>query len=92
MIKEKHLNKIYKFDCVKAMKRLLANSIDLVSIDPPYLHDKGGNGGGGTAAESCLRLNRKFIGFEIDEKYYESSIIRIERVLNELNENNLQEM
>lgn len=48
MIKEEWLDKIYLHDCVEAMKRLPENCIDLCVTDPPYLHDKGGNGGGNT--------------------------------------------
>lgn len=34
--------------------------------------------GSGTTAIACLNTNRKFIGFELDEKYYSQSIKRIE--------------
>lgn len=36
MIKEEWLNRIYKHDCVEAMKRLPENSIDLILTDIPY--------------------------------------------------------
>ena len=42
------LNKIYNIDCLEGIKLLSDSSIDLVVTDPPYLHDKGGNGGGHT--------------------------------------------
>lgn len=31
------LNKIYKMDCLKGMKEINDNSIDLIVTDPPYL-------------------------------------------------------
>lgn len=42
------LNKIYNMDCLEGMKLIEDESIDLVITDPPYLHNKGGNGGGHT--------------------------------------------
>jgi site-specific DNA-methyltransferase (adenine-specific) len=33
--------------------------------------------GSGSTGVACLELNRKFIGFEIDEKYYEIAINRL---------------
>ena len=35
--------------------------------------------GSGTTAVACIRRNRQFIGFEIDEKYYNLSLKRIEQ-------------
>jgi len=37
--------------------------------------------GSGTTAEACKRLNRKFIGFEINKKYYEASLNRLASVI-----------
>lgn len=34
--------------------------------------------GGGTTAVACINTNRNFIGFEINEEYYKSSLMRIE--------------
>ena len=34
--------------------------------------------GGGTTAVACINTNRNFIGFEINEEYYKSSLTRIE--------------
>lgn len=34
--------------------------------------------GSGTTGVACLNLNRKFIGLEIDEKYYNIAKTRIE--------------
>ena len=34
--------------------------------------------GSGTTALACLENRRQYIGFEIDEKYYKSSLVRIE--------------
>lgn len=36
------LNKIYNEDCLEGMKRIEENSVDLIIIDPPYEHVKGG--------------------------------------------------
>lgn len=47
-LKREWLNRIYLYDCISAMKRLPDNSINLTVTDPPYLFDKGGNGGGNT--------------------------------------------
>ncbi len=37
--------------------------------------------GSGTTAVSCLSLNRKFIGFEIDKEYYQKSLERINNAI-----------
>jgi DNA modification methylase len=42
------LDRIYQFDCIEGMKLIPSKTISLVVTDPPYLHDKGGNGGGHT--------------------------------------------
>lgn len=39
--------------------------------------------GSGTTAEACIRNNRHFIGFEIDEKYFDIANERIEKALTE---------
>jgi len=36
--------------------------------------------GTGTVALSCKKLNRRFIGFEIDEKYYKQSLERLNNI------------
>lgn len=36
------LNKIYNEDCLEGMKRIEDDSVDLIIIDPPYEHVKGG--------------------------------------------------
>lgn len=37
--------------------------------------------GSGSTAMACLRLNRKFIGFEIEEKYCKIALGRVQKVL-----------
>ena len=38
-----HLNCVYLLDCIKAMKNIPSNSIDVAIADPPYNASKGGN-------------------------------------------------
>ena len=42
--------------------------------------------GSGSTGIACIRTNRKFIGFELDEKYFNIAKERIERETNETNE------
>lgn len=42
------LNTLYNLDYKKGIKFIGDKTINLVVTDPPYLHDKGGNGGGNT--------------------------------------------
>ena len=35
--------------------------------------------GSGATAVGCIKMDRHFIGFELDEKYFEKSIKRIEK-------------
>lgn len=37
--------------------------------------------GSGTTGVACVNLNRKFIGFELDEKYFSIAKARIEKAL-----------
>jgi DNA modification methylase len=37
--------------------------------------------GSGSTAIACLQLNRKFIGFEIEEKYCKIALERVKRAL-----------
>lgn len=63
---------------IPLIKRLInasSNEGDLV-LDP--------FGGSGSTAISCLTLNRKYISIELDEKYYEESIKRLQAVENPL--------
>ena len=39
--------------------------------------------GSGTTGVACVNLNRKFIGIELDEHYFEVAKERIESILNE---------
>lgn len=58
---------------VKLMERIIlltTNEGDTV-LDPFM--------GGGTTAIACLNTNRNYIGFEIDEKYYNLSLERIKK-------------
>ena len=41
--------------------------------------------GSGTTAVACVELGRRYIGFEINEKYYKYSLQRIERVVTSVN-------
>lgn len=40
--------------------------------------------GSGTTAVACRDMNRQFIGFEIDEKYYNVCLQRLEEKENQL--------
>lgn len=42
------LNKLFNIDYKEGIKQIEDKSIHLIVTDPPYLHDKGGNGGGCT--------------------------------------------
>ena len=54
-------------DCLELMKEIPDNSVDLILTDPPY----------GTTGVACKNLNRNFIGFELDEGYFEIAEKRI---------------
>ena len=61
------LNKIYNEDCLQGMKKIPDGSIDMILCDLPY----------GTTAIACLNTERNFIGFELNEEYYNMSLKRI---------------
>jgi site-specific DNA-methyltransferase (adenine-specific) len=58
---------------VRLLERLLA----LVTKDGDVVLDP--FSGSGSTAIACINTNRNFIGFEIDEEFYDSSINRIEK-------------
>ena len=45
--------------------------------------------GGGSTGIACVDVNRKFIGLELDEKYFEIAKERIDNTYKELNKNNI---
>jgi DNA modification methylase len=45
--------------------------------------------GSGTTGVVCVNENRKFIGIEMDDKYYEIAKNRVEKALKEKNKPNL---
>ena len=61
------LNKIYNEECLEGMKKIPDGSIDMILCDLPY----------GTTAIACLNTERNFIGFELNEEYYNMSLKRI---------------
>ena len=76
MIKETIGNcELYLGDCLEVMPTL--GKIDAVVTDPPY-----GTevivGGSGTTGVACQNLNRKFIGIELEQKYFDVACKRIE--------------
>ena len=41
--------------------------------------------GSGTTAVACILENRNYIGFEVNKKYYDIALKRIEEVIEDLN-------
>ena len=41
--------------------------------------------GGGSTGVACLKQNRKFIGIEVDDEYFNTACNRIQRAYEELN-------
>lgn len=66
--------KLYKHPTIKPMelvKRFISNStIEGDVVLDPFL-------GSGTTAKACQELNRKYIGFEINEEYYNIALARL---------------
>ena len=62
---------------LELMERMIKNSSRAgdVVLDP-FL-------GSGTTAVAALNLNRNFIGYEIDEKYFDTARQRLDRAINE---------
>lgn len=66
---------LYQGDCLKLIKILIENSSNEKDIIlDPFM-------GIGTSAIACINLNRCFIGFELDEKYYNISCKRVQSFL-----------
>lgn len=70
-------NNIYLGDAYELIKQLPDKSVDLVITDPPYEIVGGGSGSVMVAAK---RLNRKYIGFEIEEKWYKVAKDRLQGI------------
>ena len=64
------LNKIYNEDCLEGMKKMPDKSIDMILCDLPY----------GTTAIASHRLQRNFIGSELDYGYFKVAEQRYEVV------------
>ncbi len=57
---------------IKEILKMFSNENDLI-LDPFI--------GSGSTAVACLQLNRRFIGFEIEEKYYKIALERVQKTL-----------
>lgn len=57
---------------IKEILKMFSNENDLI-LDPFI--------GSGSTAVACLQLNRRFIGFEIEEKYYKIALERVQKAL-----------
>ena len=55
-------------DCLELMKDIPDGSVDMILCDLPY----------GTTGVACKNLNRNFIGFELNEAYFNIVKERIE--------------
>ena len=82
-------------DCLELMKDIPDGSVDLIVTDPPYEIYANGSGGAfgkegdtildpfmgsGTTGVASKKLNRNFIGIELNEKYFEVANQRINSV------------
>jgi len=86
------LNTIYNEDCLEGMKRIPDGSIDIALFE--YLIRTYTNEsetvldnvmGSGTTAIACLNTDRQYIGFELDEDYYNIAQDRIKNHRQQLN-------
>lgn len=66
-------------DCLKVMELIDDKSVDAIICDPPYLTTK--RGCSGTTGVACKKLNRNFIGIELDETYYKLGVNRVKEEL-----------
>lgn len=57
---------------IKEILKMFTRDNDLI-LDPFI--------GSGSTAVACLQLNRRFIGFEIEEKYYKIALERVKKAL-----------
>jgi len=57
---------------IKEILKMFSNKNDLI-LDPFI--------GSGSTAVACLQLDRRFIGFEIEERYYKLALERVQRAL-----------
>ena len=57
---------------LKEILKMFTRDTDLI-LDPFI--------GSGSTAMACLQLNRRFIGFEIEEKYYKIALERVQKAL-----------
>jgi len=65
-------NKFYVGDCIKLMKKLHPQSVDLILTDPPYnASKKGVNLPGNTTGGAFYKVNEDWDKFESNESYYE---------------------
>lgn len=74
------VNKIFNQDCFDILPTIPSKSIDLILTDTPYLHNKGGNGGGNTKiATSNMYSTDSMVMSEMSDFGYD----KLEELLNE---------
>ena len=61
-------------DCLTALPNIPNGLVDMVLCDPFM--------GSGSTGAACVRTGRRFIGVELDEKYFNLSNERINKELN----------
>lgn len=62
---------LFNADCFERLKDIPDNSIDCIITDPPY--------GNTNCSWDCINAGRSFLGYELDEGYYNIALQRIER-------------
>ena len=84
----KRLSDVWEFDRVVGNNQLHQNQKPLELIERMILkHSVPGGGvldpfmGSGTTGVACLKHGRKFIGYELDKKYFEIAEVRIKEIV-----------
>ena len=80
------LNKIYNEDCLKGLKKIPDNSIDLVLIDPPYdICTAGGKKGNTRIAKSIKKVESELINNKLVDGFDIKVLDELVRVMKGIN-------
>ena len=71
-------------DCRRLLAGMADASVDHTITDPPY--DERTHAGSGTTGVACIQTGRRFIECELDERYAEHAVRRMETALREQRE------
>ena len=79
------LNKIYNEDCIKGIKKIPDNTVDLVIIDPPYLINNHNTNYDSDLSREVNKYNNELYNSNLTDGYDTNILYELIRVMKKIN-------